>query len=61
MFGVLSAVLLMVFVMFLVAIPLERLLGRVGVNVVTRILGMLLAAVAIQFILDGLRSFGLAP
>ncbi|OUD10783.1 MarC family transcriptional regulator [Marivivens niveibacter] len=60
-FGVLSAVLLLVFLMFLIAIPLERLLGRVGVNVVTRILGMLLAALAIQFILDGLRSFGLAP
>ncbi|NBT52274.1 MAG: MarC family protein, partial [Marivivens sp.] len=59
--GVMLSVLLIVFILFLVSNMLERILGRVGVNVVTRILGMLLAALAIQFILDGLRSFGLAP
>ncbi len=59
--AVMGFVLLLVFLMFLIAGPLEHLLGKVGVNVVTRILGMLLAALAIQFILDGLRAFGLAP
>ncbi|NBD29650.1 MAG: NAAT family transporter [Alphaproteobacteria bacterium] len=57
--GVLLAVLALVMVLFLAAGLLERLLGRVGINVVTRLLGMLLAALSVQFVLDGLRSFGL--
>ncbi len=58
--AVLAFVLAIVFVLFLISGSLERILGKVGVNVVTRLLGLLLAALAIQFILDGLRSFGLA-
>ncbi|WP_397541416.1 MarC family protein [Roseovarius salis] len=58
--GVTLAVLLMVFVLFLTAGLLERAVGRTGINVVTRLLGMLLAALAVQFVLDGLRGFGLA-
>ncbi len=58
--AVMAANLLIVFVTLLVSPLIERVLGKVGINVVTRILGMLLAALAVQFILDGLRSFGMA-
>ncbi|SLN55043.1 hypothetical protein ROG8370_02477 [Roseovarius gaetbuli] len=58
--GVMLSVILLVFLMFLMSGLLERALGRVGTNVVTRLLGMLLAALAVQFVLDGLRGFGLA-
>lgn len=58
--GVVALVLVLVFGFFLTAGLLERLLGRVGINVVTRVLGMLLAALSVQFVLDGLRDFGLA-
>lgn len=56
---VMLAVLGCVFVLFLLATPLERALGRTGTMVVTRLLGMLLAALAVQFMLDGLRGAGL--
>ena len=55
---VMLAVLAIVFALFMVAGLLERALGRTGINVVTRLLGMLLAALAVQFVLDGLRTFG---
>ena len=58
--GVLFVVLCLVFLFFVISSPTERLLGATGLNIVTRVLGMLLAALAIQFILDGVRqSFGL--
>lgn len=58
--GVMLAVLSIVLVLFLGSGLLERALGKTGINVITRLLGMLLAALAVQFVLDGLRGFGLA-
>ena len=57
--GVFLSILLLVFLAFLSAGTIERALGKTGINVVTRVLGMLLAALAIQFILDGLRTSGI--
>jgi len=45
--------------LFLMSSVLERLLHRTGVLVITRLLGMLLAALSVQFVLDGLAEFGL--
>lgn len=36
------------------AMPLSRLMGKTGINVVTRIMGLLLASIAIEFIAGGL-------
>ena len=56
--GVMLAVVALAFVLFLAAPLIERALGRVGVNVVTRLLGMLLAALSVQFVIDGVREIG---
>ncbi len=39
--------------------PMERMLGRTGTIVITRLLGMLLAALAVQFVIDGVKGTGL--
>ncbi|MBU2865467.1 MarC family protein [Pacificibacter marinus] len=60
-FVVLAVVLLIAFALFIMGGLLERALGPTGVNVITRILGMLLAALSVQFILDGLHEVGALP
>lgn len=57
--AVMVAVLASALALFLAASALGRLLKESGINVVTRLLGMLLAALAIQFMIDGLVDTGL--
>jgi len=54
--AIMLMVLACVLALFLLAGGLEKLLGAVGINVVTRLLGMLLAALSVQFVIDGLRA-----
>ncbi len=53
MIGVLVGVLGLTLVCFLATEFIVRLLGVTGINVLTRVLGILLAALAVQFIVDG--------
>lgn len=46
------------FVTLRLADPIYKALGRTGIHIFSRILGLILAGVAIQFVLDGLRAAG---
>jgi multiple antibiotic resistance protein len=59
--GIMIAVIAVVLSLFAMAGLIERLLGRTGILVVTRLLGMLLAALSVQFVLDGFSSLGVLP
>lgn len=58
---VMVAVVALALMLFFAAGLLERALGRTGTMVVTRLLGMLLAALSVQFVLDGAHAAGLLP
>jgi multiple antibiotic resistance protein len=59
---VMLAVIALVFLAFLAAVPIERLLRRTGTMVLTRLFGLLLAALSVQFVLNGATAIGiLAP
>ena len=54
-----AAVLALSLILFRAGGLLERALGHTGIVVVTRLLGILLAALSVQFVLDGIRDLGL--
>ncbi|MSU89871.1 NAAT family transporter [Rhodobacteraceae bacterium 2CG4] len=56
--GTTGLVVLLTYVGMRASSLLEHLLGQVGINVITRLLGMLLAALSVQFVIDGLRDVG---
>lgn len=57
--GALLVVMLLTFLCLRLATHIQRFLGVTGSHVLTRILGVLLCALAMQFILDGLAESGL--
>jgi multiple antibiotic resistance protein len=59
--AVLAAVLACSLLALLFAVRLTALLGTTGTNVVARVLGIVLAALAVQYVLDGLQAVGLVP
>jgi len=57
--GSLVAILVLSLVCLLMATQLHRVLGVTGLNVISRIVGVLLTALAVQFIFDGIGASGL--
>lgn len=57
----LLAIIAFTFVMLLLASRIQQLFGLTGMHVVTRVFGVLLSALAVQFIFDGIAQSGLLP
>ena len=57
----LAIVMLLTYLAFVIAGSIERWLGPTGMNVVTRVLGILLAALSAEMILTGLKQSGVFP
>ena len=54
--GVLALSMLLVLAALLIAERLDRFLGVTGRAILTRLLGVILAALSVQFVVDGIRS-----
>ncbi|GHA71913.1 UPF0056 inner membrane protein [Formosimonas limnophila] len=46
----------LVWLVLQLAEPINRVMGRSGINIATRIMGLLVAAVAVEFIVEGLKT-----
>jgi len=55
--GLLAGVLAITFLILLVAGPISRLIGTAGVSVISRVMGMLLAALAVSMVLSALGEW----
>ncbi len=56
MSAVILSVSLVVLIALLIAPKIARLLGQTGINIVTRVMGLILAAIAVEFITKGLSA-----
>ncbi len=53
-FGVMVLVLLFTFLLFLLANPIHKIIGKNGSLILIKVMGMILAALSVQLVLDGI-------
>ena len=56
LYGVAALVMLACYICFRLAVPISNTLGVTGRAVVSRLLGIILAALAVQFLIDGVLT-----
>lgn len=54
--GIIGACIVLTYLVFVLAERIDGLLGETGRSILTRLLGVLLAALAVQFVADGVRQ-----
>ena len=54
--AIIATIMALCLLVFIAAGRIERLLGATGNTVLSRLLGVLLAAMAVQFVIDGARA-----
>jgi multiple antibiotic resistance protein len=54
--GIIAVCLLLTYLVFILAERIDGLLGQTGRSILTRLLGVILAALAVQFVADGIRE-----
>ena len=57
--GALLVILLLTLISLLLATQIQRILGVTGMHVISRVFGVILTALAVQFIFDGIAQSGL--
>lgn len=54
--GIIGVCLILTYLVFVLAERIDRFLGHTGRSILTRLLGVILAALAVQFVADGVRA-----
>ena len=54
--GIIAVCLALTYLVFLLSERVDRILGETGRSILTRLLGVLLAALAVQFVADGIKA-----
>lgn len=58
--GIILACLILTYLVFVLAERIDGLLGQTGRSILTRLLGVILAALAVQFVADGVKALAVS-